>query len=117
MQPGGCLADARSVKRKTRRAKKAFSEWSWTILIVWVVQVALLIYFLLTQTWSTYWFCRDLYKPGLALFSLIGRGFLPGECFNLLSRTGVLISFTAAALIYATVGVAGFHTARYFARK
>src|SRR5690606_39570031 len=115
--PGGGLADARNVKRKTRQAKKAISEWSWTILIVWVVQVALLIYFLLTQTWSTYWFCRDLYKPGLALFSLMGRGILPGECFNLLSRTGVLISFTAAALIYAAAGVTGFYAARQLARR
>ncbi len=87
------------------------------IFICWVLQMGALLYFLQTQTWSTYWFCRDLYKPGLALFSLVGSGFLPSECFNLFSKTGVLISFTAAALIYAALGVMGFHAVRYMARR
>lgn len=110
-------ADVRIVRRKTVKARKAISEWTWTILILWVLQVGVLLYFLMTQTWSTYWFCRDLYKPGLSLFSMAGRGFLPGEWFNLFSRTGVLISFTAAALIYAAFAVLGFHAVRYFAKR
>ena len=116
MQPTDGSADERGVKRKTAKVRKTLSEWSWMILILWILQVGVLIYFLVTQTWSTYWFCRDLYKPGLALFAMAGRGFLPGEWFNLFSKTGVLVSFMAAALIYSALAVVGFHAVRYVSR-
>ncbi len=87
------------------------------VAIVWAVQLGVLIYFLLTQTWSTYWFCRDLYRPGYTLFAWLGKGVLPGGWFNLLSQTGVLISFSAAALIYAAAGVSGVGLVRQMVRK
>lgn len=105
------------VKQKARKVRRSAWQWSKMLLIVWAVQCAVLIYFLLTQTWSTYWFCRDLYKPGYTLFAWVGRGVLPEQCFNLFSRTGVLVSFAFAALLYAAVAIAGVGLARQLAKR
>ena len=105
------------VKQTARKAKRSAWQWSKTLLIVWAAQLAVLFYVLVTQTWSTYWFCRDLYRPGYSLFAAIGRGILPDSFFNLFSTTGVLASFAFAALLYAAIAIVGVGMARQIARR
>jgi hypothetical protein len=77
------------------------------IVVLWVAQLLLMGYFFSTAAWQTYWFCRDVYQPGLALFGVLGRPVLPREWFNPLDRTAILTRFAFAALFYSVVFVLG----------
>jgi hypothetical protein len=93
-------------------------KWGWAILIAWGAQVATLVYFFANLTWENYWFCRWIYRPGLKLFSAIGRGILPDHFFSPFDRAGVLAGFAFASLLYAVALVAGtIVTRRVTARR
>jgi hypothetical protein len=75
------------------------------VVAAWGAQLALVFYFLMNLTWQNYWFCRALYRPGLVLFSDLFRGILPGYFFSGVNRTGVIVQFTFATLVYAVAAV------------
>lgn len=76
-------------------------------LVAWVTQLAVVGGCLHGSPWNGYWAFRGLYRLGLRLFALAGRGTLPDHFFHPLDRTGVLAGFAFAALVYAAaLGIA-----------
>lgn len=85
--------------------------------LIWLVQLVALGYFFTTAAWTTYWFCREVYGPGVALFRLLARPLLPARLFSPLDPVAIFLAFASAALIYATLMVLAARSLRPALRR
>ena len=97
----GLMAVARRV-RKLKKQSVIHLKW---IFWLWMAQLVLIGWFFWNLTWSNYWFFRGFYRPGIRLIGHMGETVLAGSVFNPFDRTGVLICFMLATLVYAVVVV------------
>lgn len=94
-----------AVARRVRKIRKqAVLHLRW-VFWIWVAQLVMLGWFFWNLTWSDYWFFRGFYRPAIRLIGHVGETILAGWIFNPFDRTGVLVCFAMATLVYAMVVV------------
>ena len=80
--------------------------WAQAAIVVWIGQLAFLVFMLSGLSWTNYWWCRWLYRPGLRVFHAAMDGVLPGYYFSALSPRGAVTGFLVSTLLYTLVLVA-----------
>ena len=89
----------------TRATRKALSRFAIHTGALWLVQILPLAWVLSGPTWDQYWQLRQVYRPGLTVYRWALDGWLPARFFSPFDRTGVILGFTFAAMLYALLAV------------